>query len=523
MKWRLYILVLAGLGMIYLVGLAFLDIPYPSPVGIQWTTRNKTDRDVSDQVILASYDNYIYKTHFVYEEENKDRNLVYDPQPLNIACRGHIIQSRQFKQQLLIPDQDIPWEPCFDHFLKGPIVQVSRNPNNEQWAVLYRHLENDHLYYRVRIYYFPKEKELGMVYKDILIPGTTSITAISLEDDMLFLHRDPDLYRFRMLPLPIDLTLEPHSENATVLRMSQNIPGDLIQVYDQPKRTEGHRHVLSGLYSANANMCRVFMFDIHKTNLHYYLNLTVTDKGFFGQPNRWIRQDHRTKKVSRMVENTVEYVGIMEDNRLYPEMIETQAPVPRLSRSKGAKTLVASAENYFYTLDYTDLPKYKSSSEGYLFGKDSVYGSGDLVYDSSAIVGSALDNQATRLAVWTETDYIYIYKRGQADHTVDSEPPLSQLPHHLENSLPWNFRMAVDPMDSPSAVGSVLFWEDSSGEHYISVGLKNNAVNTYFADRWMESKGWSFKDFLRERFVLVLVMVIVISLFAMNEYENYSL
>lgn len=95
------------------------------------------------------------------------------------------------KEKLLTAELDKEWETCFNHDLKGPIINISESPNNEliQFAVLYRNLENDDLKYYVRIYYFPNKNSIQMEYKDIMLPGTTTVNMISLEDDYILFHR----------------------------------------------------------------------------------------------------------------------------------------------------------------------------------------------------------------------------------------------------------------------------------------------------------------------------------------------
>ncbi|KAG1467795.1 hypothetical protein G6F56_004211 [Rhizopus delemar] len=509
----------AGLGMIYFAGLALYDVPYPSPVGIQFTESRKLEKNLPDQVILASTEEYIYKTQFVYEEKPNNKKYYYDISSSKIGFYGHIVQTRKLKQDLLTPDTDTLWEDCFNHIVKGPIINVSKNPNNGQiqFAVLYRLLDDDHLRYYARIYYFPTGDSIKMEFKDILLPGTTAVSTISLEDDYIIFHRDPDKYRFRIATLPNDLISPPHSEDAKTLYISESIPGDLTRALDQPKRTEAHTGVLSRLYSANPNIFRVFMLDIHKTPSHHYINTTITD-GIVSKSDdqhNWIRQHRLNTTHVRMIENTVEYVGIMEGARLYPEMIEIDIPSPFISRSKCSKTMVISIMSSFYTFDFTNQtsirktwPKYKQENdevlpELYHFQADGV-SEGGASYDDTNILGLELNEDATLLAVWTELNTIYIYKRGISDEV--HQDINKDSPHYLKNSMPWNFRMAIDPIDGKLGtvpVGSVLFWKNDSGERYISVGMKSNAVNTYFIDRFVESKEWSFTGFVKERYGLV--------------------
>ncbi|KAG1202784.1 hypothetical protein G6F35_012149 [Rhizopus arrhizus] len=82
-----------------------------------------------------------------------------------------------------------------------------------------------------------------------MLPGTTTVNMISLEDDYILFHRDPDYYRFRIAALPTDLTLPPHSEYSNILFVDESIPGDPTRAFDQPKGAESHIGLLCRLYS----------------------------------------------------------------------------------------------------------------------------------------------------------------------------------------------------------------------------------------------------------------------------------
>lgn len=102
MKWRVYILLIAGLGMIYFAGLALYDVPYPSPVGIQFTESRKLEKNLPDQVILASTEEYIYKTQFVYEEKPNNKKYYYDISSSKIGFYGNGNKQVCYNQLMLI-------------------------------------------------------------------------------------------------------------------------------------------------------------------------------------------------------------------------------------------------------------------------------------------------------------------------------------------------------------------------------------------------------------------------------------
>ncbi|KAG0744532.1 hypothetical protein G6F57_008849 [Rhizopus arrhizus] len=382
-----------------------------------------------------------------------------------------------------------------------------------------------------------------MEYKDIMLPGTTTVNMISLEDDYILFHRDPDYYRFRIAALPTDLTLPPHSEYSNILFVDESIPGDPTRAFDQPKGAESHIGLLCRLYSPNPDTFRVFMLDIHKTPTEHYVNTTITDGSLLKKEEddhqtktkNWIRRDRHSTFRPRLLENTIEYVGIMEGAHLYPERIEIDIPEPFISRSATGKTMVVSIINRFYTFDFTNRTTsatqkrqhaYKQKNgeilpEFYHLLDDEVSESSN-IYDDTDILGIKLNEDATLLAVWTEMNIVYIYKRGASDrihgHTGD------KLPHYLEDPMPWKLRMAINPIDGKLGtvpVGSIIFWKSALGRNYISVSMKSNAVNTYLIDEFGEIKEWSFMGFAKERYGLIIVMSAVIALFVANENETY--
>jgi hypothetical protein len=73
MKWRVLVLLIAGMAMIYFVSL-LQDTPYPHPVVIQAFNPKQSRKNEPNQVILKAHGDYIYRTHIYYEavlEANK--------------------------------------------------------------------------------------------------------------------------------------------------------------------------------------------------------------------------------------------------------------------------------------------------------------------------------------------------------------------------------------------------------------------------------------------------------------------
>lgn len=90
----------------------------------------------------------------------------------------------------------IGWTTCFEHELKGPITKIAErnnhdnNENQTQFAILYHKVDNDNSLHYVRIYYTTTiDDKTTFEYKDILLPGTTWINAISLENNSIIYSR----------------------------------------------------------------------------------------------------------------------------------------------------------------------------------------------------------------------------------------------------------------------------------------------------------------------------------------------
>ncbi|KAI8360878.1 hypothetical protein EDC96DRAFT_227443 [Choanephora cucurbitarum] len=73
MKWRVLVLLIAGVAMIYFVSL-LRDTPYPHPVLVQTFTPKRSRLNEPSEVLLKHHGDYIYRTHIHFEavlEANK--------------------------------------------------------------------------------------------------------------------------------------------------------------------------------------------------------------------------------------------------------------------------------------------------------------------------------------------------------------------------------------------------------------------------------------------------------------------
>ncbi|KAI8976057.1 hypothetical protein BDB01DRAFT_728059 [Pilobolus umbonatus] len=156
-----------------------------------------------------------------------------------------------------------------------------------------------------------------------------------------------------------------------------------------------------------------------------------------------------------------------------------------------------------------------------------LYSPNETTYDITDIKGIEVNKNGTLLAIWTESNSVYVYKRGSGDRVHnDNNVPGSGSPHHLDRQLDWILRMVITPKEGQYnpviPVGASMFWE-MSGSNYISIALKNNAVYTYYIDQAREQKAVNFHSFIRDRWDLWFAMSTIVTLFTLNEYKSYSL
>lgn len=88
MKWRVLILVLTGIAMIYFVSL-LQDVPYPHPLIIQATTPETARIDEPNQTLLTIHNDYIYRTQIHYKAvHDKNKHFVRGIDPIQTDVRG---------------------------------------------------------------------------------------------------------------------------------------------------------------------------------------------------------------------------------------------------------------------------------------------------------------------------------------------------------------------------------------------------------------------------------------------------
>lgn len=88
MKWRVLVLLIAGIAMIYFVSL-LQDVPYPHPLIIQSFEPEQSRVNEPRQVILSETDDYIYRTHIHYEAAiDSSRGFVHGVDSIKLNVYG---------------------------------------------------------------------------------------------------------------------------------------------------------------------------------------------------------------------------------------------------------------------------------------------------------------------------------------------------------------------------------------------------------------------------------------------------
>jgi hypothetical protein len=160
--------------------------------------------------------------------------------------------------------------------------------------------------------------------------------------------------------------------------------------------------------------------------------------------------------------------------------------------SSESKTIVFPyIKNKFITLDYTDrvdvLAKIKAERER-LYSNDGrktiipeyYYWQGYETVDAE-IMGVQLNERGDTLALWTEFNYVYIYKRQKTTGTGETTGLFNKFGEMVDYLLsemseeekqlrdtyfpaPWQLEMAIEPTKDvygrTKPIGSVHFWSD---------------------------------------------------------------
>ncbi|KAL9537844.1 hypothetical protein MBANPS3_011413 [Mucor bainieri] len=452
MQWRALTLLLSGIAVIYLT-ILLQGTPQLHPKIVYTSNYPPIFPFKPDKLVLTTVGAYIYLTAFKYEAtKSVGRGSVLGTGRLKLGVNGtHDINIwhkqlthatfagivKQVKKPLLnlLTERDLletdGWTPCFEHALTGPVSKVSvrNSPDTDiqtQFAVLYHQVEDDNSYHFARIYY-TTAKDRGSVdfeYKDIQLPGTTWVDAISLENSSLLYSRDPDQYEFHIMDLPPTFMQPPH---ATLVPSYRIRHGRRVEEWSQPYSTEQYAKLLLRLYSPV-----VFTLSVHKTSATFYLNVTIVDNTTLVNADNkpaetWIQRERAKSEYPAYNEESIDYVGFADVSNYQStrhQLSKLDMPELYASVSSGANTIVFPyIKNKFITLDFTDrtdillrIRKEKErvySNDGRKsFINEYYYWQGYETVDAE-IKGLQLNDDDDLLALWTEFNYVYIYTRGK--------------------------------------------------------------------------------------------------------------
>ncbi|KAI9004815.1 hypothetical protein CLU79DRAFT_782702 [Phycomyces nitens] len=564
MQWRPFLLLVTGIATIYLASL-LQDTPYPHPTKISISEQPKT-RYLVDETILTMANGYMYQTSIWFEASlQTSRGMKHGIGRMKTGVIGHLKQVRRPLSELLGKEVVLEegWTETFKHQLRGPISSISVVPPSEIvgeeneliFGVLYHVLEDEEAQHYVRVYYIPKLTTThipNFEYKDILLPGNTWVNSFSLEHHSILFSRDPDNYRFRIVSFPQNLTSKPHSADSQIIKLRDSKRGDPFGRWYQPGQLEGHKLILTKLYSPDPDTYRVFTMDFHQTPHSLYENITIVDdqktitqlselRGDV-QEHKWNWRDMANLTYDNYVEEASEYIGFVEVAKL-PQYERLKADFPKLcfARSSDAKTVVFPlVGSEFLIIDYTDridlLEKdkkerkhlYKNDEgtflpEYYYWSKTKLSTN---VYDIQ-ITGFSLNDHGNILALWTEHDNLYIYKRGDADlHSVPKQTPNIYEDGSSDRFLDeWTLRMVITPTERThgyAKISSIQFLNNTNAYdgtigNYLFVSLNNGMVSSYYVDEAEERKEMNFLTFVTDRWDMLTAMSMIVSAFVFNE------
>ena len=225
---------------------------------------------------------------------------------------------------------------------------------------------------------------------------------------------------------------------------------------------------------------RVLSFDVHKTRFKYYFSITIVDSTHLSSdPNNntvdgdndksiitWIQQDHENFPYDVYTGESLQYMAFVDGtSHLHQDRVEVKMPSmssATFTRSGDSKTMVAGyVRHKFLTWDFTNranLLQYNTDEAQYLYRVDprdpsspilpEYYFWGDDKLElfseyalDDIIAGMQVNEAGTILAIWTETNLVYIYRRNHN-------------PHNRLNRLDWSLRMVINDLEN--SVGFVF-------------------------------------------------------------------
>ncbi|CAO3595031.1 unnamed protein product [Absidia cylindrospora] len=600
-------LLLAGVGVIYLASL-LQDESYPHPAKIRTSDRIHYAGPGPDTILLSVQPKYLYQTMIYFGQGHRNQIVSgTGDMKTGVYVRKPIQYLLQHQNESAAGDE---WTTLWEHTIDGPITKISGPPSTNhstlQFAVLYHTVEDESTRYYVRVYYISNENE-SFEYKTLILPGTTWIKSFVLESNCILLQRDPDTYQYRIIDLPRQLTEAPHSMNSKEIILSSSKPGYQVSSMNRfMDQVEKHENVISQLYSPAEDTLRVISLDIYKARSNFYVTAFLTDNASTVTQLSTLRDETPVStwhlRNYQMAEDNYNEDDYFRDNGVLdiPRMNDNRVRMPAvtLSRSTDAKTVAFPIKRtQFMTVDYMDNVdilieqnnKQKDwlyrNSEGvvipeYYYWPLDEYKEVYDVYDGD-ILGLKVNSDGTLLAVWTENNFIYIYKRGTGDDHViqddeqqeddddsiknDDAQGTKKYPHSTTTTLPikslslidhldvllglrlalpsttqakqhpdlpprWYLRMVITPHDKSSRqaridtvdfVNAISSPYEHAGNNYLLVA-STASVQSYMIDTMEPPQELGLGSFITGQWDMLIAMCVIIAAFVFNEYHHYG-
>ncbi|RCH79785.1 hypothetical protein CU098_001823, partial [Rhizopus stolonifer] len=435
-------------------------------------------------------------------------------------------QLRKPMKVLTESDKDEDWTESFFHTLDGQISGVSQR--GQEVLVLYHVIEEDRVRHRVRLYY-PKENVFE--YTDMLLPGSTWIDSISLQEDSIILSRDPDQYQFQLIPLPLF--------KSPLMTVVSSEPGKKIE-RTFPSAIEQYPVSLSRLYSSTKDTYRVLIHNLYKTDSEFSASISIVDNTTLADGAHWREWAYTEDNHTIYYDETMNNPGFADATLKERLNNIRKRPKISLALSEDRKTIVfPSVGNSFFSFDFTDridILKKMESERRYLYPIDynrtdylnEYYYQRRYEIDSEAdILGIELNEDATRMAIWTERQMVYIYSRYNDTEQEDQEKTMweewidllfvdDDEEYRLYRDylpLPWKIEMAIIPSTSAS-IGQVKFHQQ-----FIFVAHNNGHIYSYRLNEREEQRPVNFITFINDKWDMLIAMCAIIAIFVYNESQ----
>ncbi|KAJ2964435.1 hypothetical protein NQZ79_g667 [Umbelopsis isabellina] len=590
--------------MVYLASL-LQDPPFERPKALHIADRSFFERK-PDDIVLSIAGPYLYMSAVWTEGEYPEKyGIKRGTGREAIGVRGRIKQYRAplelFRSNSRVVEEEAHWEELFIHDVNGKIAQISKHPDQlsppnvpgkSYFSVLYQEIDGEHMKHVARVYYLGKSSNKSSIipgfghtetieyrafdYKDLVLPGTTWISAFSLEDGMLLYTRDPDRYYFRTVPLPTDMYASKVSDEDKRLIVDASTEGYVMRGETQPKDFSGYDNMIVRLYSPVKDTLRLATLRAYKITDYTELTMTVMDNmtELDASQQLEIGNNWRKRYYDAMTDRRDEddYSPINENHYYQPEKI-VKMPKLATARSASLKTFVYPYRNEIFSMDYVDdeellrtYPPYRDLIEVWFPSTKSVrIGGAYMVSDRDNLLapyvdgnyeqefhGVILNDDGNICVAWTDLNYIFIYKRGEAYpdrpslQTVDGEDidmndlTEEEAKQHLSKlqrlnmsrkilDLSWSPPWAITSFPGHNrmvGVAAAEVWNatrsfDRSPSNILLVAMKDGRVHSYALEHSEEQTPTGIWSFVTKRWDMLTVMLGAIVIFVINEIRNH--